>query len=101
MLTLLLAALLTQDPAELARDRGLNKERPRDHANPGLWYGQPGVRPGGDLIAPILELIRRPEGLFDFRPRRDPGYENADLERFNRIYEQGLELPRRDVPPDR
>ena len=100
-MVLLLTALMTpQDPAELARDRGLNKELPRDHGNPGVWYGTPGVRPGGDLIRPILELIRRPDGLFDFRPRRDPGYEDADLERFNRIYERGLALPRRDIPDD-
>lgn len=95
---LLLAALMTpQDPWELGRDRGLNKELPRDSGNPGLWYGTPGVRPGGDLIRPILDLIRRPEGIFDFRPRRDPGYEDADLERFNRVYERGLELPRREL----
>lgn len=99
MMTLLLAALMTtQDPWELGRDRGLNKEAPRDYGNPGLWYGTPGVRPGGDLIAPILDLIRRPEGLFDFRPRRDPGYVDPDRERFDRIHERGLELRRRDVP---
>ena len=99
MIILLLAVLTTtQDPWELGRDRGLNKEIPRDYGNPGLWYGTPGVRPGDDLIGPIRRLNRRPEGLYDFHPRRDPGYQDPDLERFNRIYERGLELPRRDVP---
>jgi len=34
------------------------------------WFGTPGVRPGGDLLVPIIELIRKPSGLFDFKPRR-------------------------------
>jgi hypothetical protein len=100
MLILFLTALLSQDPYELGRDRGLNKELPRLD-DPGSWYGTPGVRPGNDLIGPLRELIRRPEGLPDFRPRKVPGYVDPDLERFNRIYERGLELPRTEVPPDR
>jgi len=35
-----------------------------------LWYGTPGVRPGGDLLVPIRDLIRNPIGIFDFRPRK-------------------------------
>ena len=39
-----------------------------------LWYGTPGVRPGGDLLVPIAELIRKPSGLLDFKPRRVERY---------------------------
>ena len=39
-----------------------------------LWYGIPGVRPGGDLLGPILDLVRHPSGLLDFRPRNVPSY---------------------------
>ena len=39
-----------------------------------LWYGTPGIRPGGDLLGPILELIRKPAGLLDFSPRKVPRY---------------------------
>lgn len=35
-----------------------------------LWYGTPGVRPGGDLIGPLIDLVRKPSGLLDFGPRR-------------------------------
>jgi len=35
-----------------------------------LWYGTPGVRPGGDLLVPIIDLIRKPSGVLDFKPRR-------------------------------
>lgn len=97
MLILFLTALLGQDPYELARDRGLNRELPRLE-DPGLWYGTPGVEPGNDLIGPLRELIRRPEGLRDFRPRKIPGYVDPDLERFNRLYERGVELPRTEIP---
>jgi hypothetical protein len=60
--------------------RGLERERqpelrstPEDRSQD-LWYGVPGVRPGGDLLGPILELIRKPSGLLDFRPRQIPSY---------------------------
>ena len=98
MWILLLAALTTQDPWEQGRDRGLNKELPRDYGNPGLWYGTPGVMPGNDLIGPLRELNRDPHRLFDFRPRRLPGTEDPELKRFNQYYERGLQLPRRDMP---
>ncbi|HEX7899559.1 MAG TPA: hypothetical protein VF950_17455 [Planctomycetota bacterium] len=101
MWILLLAVLATQDPWDLGRDRGLNKEQPRDYGNPGLWYGTPGVVPGNDLIRPVRELVRDPDRLLDFRPRKIPGYQDPELQRFNRIYERGLELPRRELPPDR
>jgi len=39
-----------------------------------LWYGTPGVRPGGDLLGPIVDLVRKPSGLLDFRPRPVPRY---------------------------
>lgn len=100
MFILCLSVLLAQDPYELARDRGLNRELPRLD-DPGLWYGTPGVRPGYDLIGPLRELNRRPEGLLDFRPRKDPGYVDPDLRRFDRLYERGVELPRTEVPPYR
>jgi hypothetical protein len=37
-----------------------------------LWYGTPGVRAGGDLIRPLIDLFRRPSGLLDFTPRKVP-----------------------------
>jgi hypothetical protein len=39
-----------------------------------LWYGTPGVRPGGDLLVPLAELIRKPSGLLDFKLRRVERY---------------------------
>jgi len=42
----------------------------KDDRSPDLWYGTPGVRPGGDLIGPVCDLIRKPSGLLDFKPRR-------------------------------
>ena len=59
---------------------------------------RPGVMPGNDLIGPLREAVRDPRRLLDGRPRRIPGGEDPDLERFNRLYERGLELPRKDVP---
>lgn len=41
---------------------------------PDLWYGTPDVRPGGDLRGPLWDLIRRPSGLLDFRPRKVERY---------------------------
>jgi hypothetical protein len=38
--------------------------------SPDLWYGTPGVRPGVDLLGPLRDLIRKPSGLLDFRPRK-------------------------------
>lgn len=96
---MILLLLALQDPWELAEDRGLNRELPRDGGNPGLWYGTPGVEPGNDLIGPLRELRREPRGWRDFRPRRVPGYVDPDLERFNRLYERGIELPRSEIPP--
>lgn len=48
--------------------------RPLEERSSDLWYGIPGVRPGGDLIGPIRDLIRDPSGLLDFRPRNVPSY---------------------------
>jgi len=42
--------------------------------SPDLWYGIPEVRPGGDLLGPIRDIIRKPSGLLDFRPRRVERY---------------------------
>jgi hypothetical protein len=39
-----------------------------------LWYGTPGVRVGGDLLMPVIDLIRQPSNLLDFRPRSIPRY---------------------------
>ena len=38
--------------------------------SPDLWYGTPGVRPGGDLLGPVIDLVRDPSGLLDPRPRK-------------------------------
>ena len=38
--------------------------------SPDLWYGTPGVRTGGDLIGPVSDLLRKPSGLVDFKPRK-------------------------------
>lgn len=35
-----------------------------------LWYGTPGVCAGADLLGPILQMVKKPSGLLDFRPRR-------------------------------
>jgi len=45
------------------------EEIPRD-----LWYGTPEVRPGGDLLGPLMDLVRRPSSLFDFTPRMVPPF---------------------------
>ena len=70
---------VTRASQELPRpghDRPENRETGPDTADRSadLWYGTPGVRPGGDLLGPILDLARRPSGLLDFRPRRVPPY---------------------------
>jgi len=38
--------------------------------SPDLWYGIPDVRPGGDLLGPVVELVRSPSGLLDVKPRK-------------------------------
>jgi hypothetical protein len=40
--------------------------------SPDLWYGTPAVRAGGDLLVPLIDLIRRPSSLLDFSPRKVP-----------------------------
>jgi len=65
------ASAQESDP-DLVRELDVRGEREDRSAD--LWYGTPGVRPGGDLLGPILELIRRPAGLLDFRPRTVPSY---------------------------
>jgi hypothetical protein len=61
---------------------------PRADRSADLWYGTPGVRPGGDLLGPILSLVRKPSGLLDFRPRNIPSWlpdrETAELLRERR-----------------
>jgi len=39
-----------------------------------LWYATPGVRPGGDLLKALWDLLRRPSDLLDFRARRVPSW---------------------------
>jgi hypothetical protein len=50
-----------------------------------LWCGTPRAMPGGDLLRPILALVRRPSRLLDFRPRSvlwaAPSIEDPDLRR--------------------
>ena len=41
------------------------EERPRD-----LWYGTPGVRADNDLLRALLDLLRNPSHILDFKPRR-------------------------------
>jgi hypothetical protein len=48
----------------------LRRLREPSEASPDLWYGTPDVRPGGDLLGPILDLVRNPSGLLDFKPRK-------------------------------
>jgi len=56
-----------EKPARAPRDfmRTPSEERSTD-----LWYGTPGVQPGGDLIGPIRDIVRKPSSLLDFRPRK-------------------------------
>ena len=58
-----------EERLEKARKDYFAMKSDRDRS-PDLWYGTPGVRPGGDLIGPISDLLRRPSGLLDFRPRK-------------------------------
>ena len=51
-------------------DRRLLPPRPSEDRSGDLWYGTPGVRPGGDLLVPIVQLIRNPAEWLDFRPRK-------------------------------
>jgi hypothetical protein len=81
---ILMAALLGLCPAfalaqeEPRRDtatlRGPDSGPRLDDRSPDLWYGVPGVRPGGDLLRPILDLLRKPSDLLDFTPRKVPSY---------------------------
>ena len=58
-------------PAEV---RELHVPNARQERSDDLWYGTPGVRPGGDLLGPIIDLVRKPSSLFDFRLRKVPSY---------------------------
>jgi hypothetical protein len=53
-------------------DRGPFYRIERGDLSPDLWYGTPRVRAGGDLLVPLIDLIRRPSSLLDFRPRNVP-----------------------------
>ena len=89
MLTLLLA-LLAQDPYEMGREYGLNRELPMDERlEPGSWYGTPGIRPRNNL----LPDRRRPDERYRDRDDRD-----VELERFEQLFERRVRLPRRDIP---
>ena len=82
MWTLLLAlGLLGGQEDDRSLEQRLERARQDYHRmkaeadpSPDLWYGTPGVRPGGDLIGPIGDLIRRPSGLVDFKPRKVERY---------------------------
>jgi len=60
-----------EKPVKVPRDLD---RTPTEQRTDDLWYGTPGVRPGGDLIGPVRDLIRKPSGLLDFRPRKVPSY---------------------------
>ena len=51
-------------------DRRLPPPRPSEDRSDDLWYGTPGVRPGGDLLVPIVQLLRKPAEVLDFSPRK-------------------------------
>jgi len=65
-----------QEETPRAPDRVPEPELPGKQAerSDDLWYGTPGIRAGGDLLRPIIELLRRPSGLLDFKPRRVPSH---------------------------
>ena len=75
---ILAAAILGSPQEERPRppDRVPTPESPApwDGRSDDLWYGASGVRPGGDLLEPLLDLVRKPSSLFDFRPRKVPSY---------------------------
>ena len=48
--------------------------RPTGERTDDLWYGTPGVRPGGDLLIPLIDLVRNPSGLVDLKPRQVPSW---------------------------
>ena len=51
--------------------RDLDEIRSKDRS-PDPSYGSPGAGPGGDLFSSVLELFRKPSGLWDFSPRKIP-----------------------------
>jgi hypothetical protein len=55
-------------------DRWNNQRIEWEDRSQDLWYGTPGVRVGGDLLVPLIDMIRRPSSLLDFRPRKVPSY---------------------------
>lgn len=71
---LLAIALLIQEPGPRLQDDPTWEPAPAvtpPEAMPrDLWYGTPGVRPGGDLFEPLIDLVRRPSNLLDFTPRK-------------------------------
>jgi hypothetical protein len=86
-MTILLAAagfsaFAQEDPPALGhspQEKPVRAERelyhkPLQERTSDLWYGIPGVRPGGDLIGPIRDLVRDPSGLKDLRPRKVQSY---------------------------
>ena len=56
--------------ADVERERPLDSPYGREDLPSDLWYGTPGVRPGGDLLAPVIDLVLRPSSVLDFRPRK-------------------------------
>ena len=56
--------------ADLERERPLGPPYGREDLPADLWYGTPEVRPGGDLLAPVIDLVLRPSSVLDFRPRK-------------------------------
>jgi hypothetical protein len=89
MLSLLFAVLI-QDPYEMGRQYGLNRELPMDErVEPNSWYGTPGLRPRDNW----LQDRRPPQERW--RDRSDP---DVELERFEQLFDRRYRLPRRDIP---
>lgn len=78
-------------------DRGPIQRIDWGDISPDLWFGTPRVRAGGDLLVPLIDLIRRPSSLLDFRPRNVPK-DLPDRQTFEFLRERrqdGIEETRR------
>jgi hypothetical protein len=60
----------SQEQEKLQRAQRELLELRAEDKSPDLWYRTPGVRPGGDLLEPVMDLLRKPSGLLDFKPRK-------------------------------
>jgi len=83
---MLLVPQVLQEERRNDLDEWINRGIECDAARRGLWYGTPGVRAGEDMLGPVLNLLKRPSGLLDFRPRRSLPDQDPELLEFNRRY---------------